>query len=294
MKQAIILGTAQFGMDYGLTNRAGQVPPAIAAAILREAKKHGVSCLDTAPAYENADNVLGALGETADFALSMKIGAQTASAASVDALRTEFERSLACLRRGRADILLLHRAHWLAGTPARGVRQWLEEEKQAGRIGAYGVSVYEPADLAPVLADGPVDWVQLPLSILDPRWWRDGHLERLRTAGIRVQLRSLLLQGLVLADPARLPPPLMPAREVLIRLDNAARRQKCSRLALALAFARAAPAQALVIGVTTVAELQACLAALQTSLALDWFAFACDDATVTDPRRWPAGIRIAA
>ncbi|MEI8081917.1 MAG: aldo/keto reductase, partial [Actinomycetes bacterium] len=47
----IVLGTAQFGMDYGLTNTGGQVSPGVANTIIDRAWERGVRWLDTAHGY---------------------------------------------------------------------------------------------------------------------------------------------------------------------------------------------------------------------------------------------------
>ena len=47
----LALGTAQFGLDYGISNTAGQVKPPEVDRILAEAKKHNIDTLDTAIAY---------------------------------------------------------------------------------------------------------------------------------------------------------------------------------------------------------------------------------------------------
>ena len=49
------LGTVQFGMHYGVSNRAGRPDESAVAAILERAVARGVGYLDTAPAYGDAE-----------------------------------------------------------------------------------------------------------------------------------------------------------------------------------------------------------------------------------------------
>ena len=51
----LILGTAQFGLPYGISNQRGQIPEAEVAAILAEAAKAGIDTLDTAAAYGSSE-----------------------------------------------------------------------------------------------------------------------------------------------------------------------------------------------------------------------------------------------
>ena len=45
----LVLGTVQFGMDYGIANRSGQVSKEESDAILRLAWERGIRRFDTAP-----------------------------------------------------------------------------------------------------------------------------------------------------------------------------------------------------------------------------------------------------
>ena len=45
------IGTAQFGLDYGITNKVGIVDQSEVRSILREASLSGVKSVDTAYAY---------------------------------------------------------------------------------------------------------------------------------------------------------------------------------------------------------------------------------------------------
>jgi len=55
----LALGTAQFGSDYGITNRSGQVDPDEAGRILSLAHECGIDCIDTARLYGDSEAVIG-------------------------------------------------------------------------------------------------------------------------------------------------------------------------------------------------------------------------------------------
>ena len=50
----IVLGTVQFGMDYGIANVSGQ-PTKSVFKILEIAWQHGIRSYDTAPSYDSED-----------------------------------------------------------------------------------------------------------------------------------------------------------------------------------------------------------------------------------------------
>ena len=54
MIKKIILGTANFGSDYGIVNKSF-IKPVVAKKILSIALKNGISNLDTAPDYKNSE-----------------------------------------------------------------------------------------------------------------------------------------------------------------------------------------------------------------------------------------------
>ena len=55
----ITLGTAQLGFEYGITNRSGCPSDEEVCRILSLAKERGITHLDTARAYGNAETRIG-------------------------------------------------------------------------------------------------------------------------------------------------------------------------------------------------------------------------------------------
>ncbi len=55
------LGTAQFGLDYGISNTGGQVGLEEAVRIAETASANGLKTIDTAHAYGSSEQVLGTI-----------------------------------------------------------------------------------------------------------------------------------------------------------------------------------------------------------------------------------------
>lgn len=55
----IALGTAQFGLDYGISNHLGKTGASEAGKILQFAWDKGIRTLDTARAYGDSEIVIG-------------------------------------------------------------------------------------------------------------------------------------------------------------------------------------------------------------------------------------------
>jgi aryl-alcohol dehydrogenase-like predicted oxidoreductase len=295
MAPQLCLGTAQFGLPYGITNAAGQVAELEVRALLAEAAEAGLTLLDTAQAYGNAEAVLGrTLPRGHGFRLISKLPAQSQSAFTTEdrvAWDQAFERS--CLRLGEPslDTLLLHSAADLRKLGGEHLREWLISLRQRGLVRRLGVSIYGPEDLDGVAPD-LLDLVQLPLSLYDQRLLADGTIARLRAQGCAVHARSLYLQGLLLNPAARWPAWVDPlSREHHARLEHLAADRGCSLLECALGFARAQQdLEAVVLGLCSRRELQQLLQAWGRICPWqegEWRTWALPDTDVLDPRRWP-------
>src|SRR5882724_8163205 len=108
----LILGGAQFGMSYGVTNACGQVPESEVRAILAHAHSARLRLVDTAAAYGTSQQVLGsALVDFPNIEIISKLPAfagESIGAADIRELQSSVLRSLELLRRGKLDALLVH------------------------------------------------------------------------------------------------------------------------------------------------------------------------------------------
>jgi len=289
------LGTAQFGMPYGVTNAAGRVAPEQAAAILRNAADGGVDLVDTAAAYGESEAVLGAiLWPRHPFRIVSKLpplALLPPHGTPAERMEGAVEGSLRRLRQDTLYGLLLHRAADLCEASGPAVLATLNALKRTGRVAKIGVSVYGAAEIDAVLERCTPDIVQLPLNALDQRLLRSGHVARLAAAGVEIHARSIFLQGVLLADPADLPDHFSPFLPVLQRFREKARASGTDPLRMALRFVSSLPAvHAAIVGVTTPAELDDIQAAFRDcgQDTADWSGYRCDDEKLVNPSLWPA------
>ena len=276
----LALGTVQFGLDYGVSNRAGEVPDDELDTILTLARKLGVDTLDTAQAYGKAETRLGSR-HTADFQLVGKL----APGIQATEVTTSVAGSLQRLARPRLDGLLLHRSQ--DASPA--LFEQLAELQRQGLVGKVGVSVYAPEELARWLAQGyPLELVQLPTNLLDQRFLRSGWLDRLQALGCEIHVRSLFLQGLLLMQPALRPDYFQAFARPLAWLDDW--HPHLSPLHKALSLIPALPqVSRFVVGVCHAHELAAIAstyAHLHPCHDDDLAALACDEPTLINPALW--------
>jgi spore coat polysaccharide biosynthesis protein SpsF (cytidylyltransferase family)/aryl-alcohol dehydrogenase-like predicted oxidoreductase len=211
----LTLGTAQLGMDYGIANRAGQPALPVAIRMVRQAVAHGVTALDTARAYGDAESVVGqaltgAWRSRVEVITKLDPLASLPQNATVNEVRAAVDdsvkRSCEALRSKTLSTLLLHRS---SHHDAWGGAAWrrLLELRDDGTIGNLGASVYEPREALDLLQDMAITHLQIPMNVLDWRWRASGFDRAVvRRPDVVVHARSALLQG-VLADS---PPSLWP------------------------------------------------------------------------------------
>ena len=296
MTPQLCLGTAQFGLAYGITNVNGQVPEAEVGQLLSQANDAGICWLDTAQAYGDAELVLGRqLPESHGFRLISKLPAQLQPefcAHDVESWDQAFYKSCQRLKVQTLDTLLMHSPADLSKPGGHYLESWLLSLRKQGLVQKIGVSIYSAEDLAGV-NPALLDLVQLPLSLYDQRMLQNGTLTRLRASGTAIHARSLYLQGLLLAPAARWP--RWVSAEVRAHqhaLEVLAEQRGCRLIELALGFAREQlDLEAVVLGVGSVEEL----AALQDAWTAtspwkdgEWRTWALQDSAVLDPRVWPS------
>lgn len=296
MTPQLCLGTAQFGLAYGITNTNGQVSEAEVGQLLFEANKAGICWLDTAQAYGNAEEVLGRqLPNAHGFHFISKLPAQPQpmfTAQDVEAWDQAFDKSCQRLGVQSLDALLLHAPADLGKPGGEYLEAWLLNLRQQGLVQRVGVSIYSAKDLDGV-NPALLDLVQLPLSLFDQRLKQDGTLARLRSQGTAIHARSIYLQGLLLTPAVEWPSWVKP--EVLAHhqaLEALAKQRHCRLIDLALGFAREqVEIEALVLGVCCkeeVSELQNAWSEISPWKVDEWKAWALQDIGMLDPRTWPS------
>ena len=108
MISKISIGTAQFGLDYGISNQRGKVPFSDAENIIELAYSRGIDKLDTASAYGKSEKVLGEIG-VKNFKITSKIPTIPSDATNInDFLFRTTESSLVDLKIDKFNCILVH------------------------------------------------------------------------------------------------------------------------------------------------------------------------------------------
>lgn len=201
----IALGTVQFGLNYGVANRGGQVSLAEAVLIVDSALSFGIDTLDTAIAYGESEQRLGEIGVAAWKIISKLPPVPEGVTHIHEWIQGELAGSIKRLNIPCLYGLLLHRSQELCGPQGEIIYDALIELKKRGKVKKIGVSIYSPDELDVLWPKYRFDLVQAPLNVIDRRLVTSGWLKRLYLSGVEVHTRSAFLQGLLLMAPIERP-----------------------------------------------------------------------------------------
>jgi len=287
------LGTAQFGFNYGITNRRGQVPLEEVSHILDLAQQEGVAVIDTAAGYGNSEEVLGkCLPKSHRFQIVTKtrrFNKETISPADAKDMAADFYRSLEKLRQKSIYGLLVHHPDDLLAENSCWLIEALNDFKRQKLVRKIGVSVYSADQIDDLLNRMEIDLIQLPISVLDQRLLMSGHLKKLKQKGVEIHARSIFLQGILLKQPVELGPYFDSAKNLLEEVHSYLKMKNITPLEGALKFVIAQKEiDCVIVGVASQGEFAEIQGAFKrpSAFELDYKRFACSDEKIVNPSYW--------
>jgi len=205
------LGTVQFGMDYGISNKFGKTPDEEVVRILSYAKKNGITTIDTASAYGHSEEILGK-NDLKQFNVVSKF-----MPSEKETIKEQLINSLNKLNLSSLYGYLAHRP--LKVLEDTGLWKILTKYKREGKIRKIGFSFNEPDELTKVIdAEFIPDLIQVPFNLMDQRF--QDHMKILKLNGCEIHTRSVFLQGLLLRDPKELDSYFDEIKKVLVNLQE--------------------------------------------------------------------------
>lgn len=263
----LVLGTVQFGLNYGINNQAGQVSQSEVKAILKVAHSNGINTLDTSSAYGNSEFILGeafAL-DVANFRIVSKYPQ------SNRCVRDVFNDSLFHLHQSKLYGYLVHHFEYYQSHS----KIWDEMccLRDEGKIEKIGFSLYTVSQLQYLLdRNVAFDILQFPYNILDRQF--DPYLRDLKRDGVEIHTRSAFLQGLFFKDVNSLGVKLLPLKSCLENIHDYCEKNELSVEQFTLNYVASNPfIDGVLIGVDSHEQLEANINALQCSIRQKDMAF---------------------
>ena len=186
------LGTAQFGVKYGINSKKKPSFKTV-KKIIHLARSLGIKNIDTAFGYGNSELILGRIG-IRDFKITTKL--PYIKKVDLSSIKKKIQKCLIRLRIRSLYALLLHDDENIK-TNFNKTIIILKKLKKIGLIKNIGVSVTNFNYLKKALSNKKVDIIQIPYNLMDQRIKNDIFIKKIRQNKIKIQIRSIFLQGLL-------------------------------------------------------------------------------------------------
>ncbi len=214
----LILGTVQFGLDYGINNQNGKMDKTEVFDILKQAHNYKIQILDTAAAYGNSESIIGDFlneNQPSPFDIITKI-----KFVENVSFETALDYSLMNLKQNKVKYLMFH-----------SYQDYIQFKDQLSTINSklkglkydyLGVSVYTNQEIEAVIADTNIQLMQVPFNLLDNELHRGKILVKAKEFGKMVHIRSVFLQGLFFMDLNKIPVKLLDLKDKINQIQEMA------------------------------------------------------------------------
>ena len=259
----LVLGTVQFGTNYGINNTSGQVPLDEVCRILEIASEAGIQALDTSSAYGESERVLGEALRRSNKPFNIVSKCPKSDLG----VRETFQKSLQNLGEDSLYGYLVHHFEFYQEHPE--IFDEMAALKQEGKIQKVGFSLYNVEQLQYLLdCNVKFDILQFPYNVFDKQF--EPYMPRLVEMGVEIHTRSAFLQGLFFKDTKTLPEKLKPLKKYLDVLHLFCKNRGISVEQLALGYVLANPnVKGALIGVDNHSQLEANLKVASVQLTDD-------------------------
>ena len=249
----IIIGTANFGMSYGIEKKKTSI--AQIKKILKYAKKVGIDTIDTAPGYNNAQKKLSQ-NKMNNWKIITTISSVPKRTKNIESYVDKiFFASLKSLKINKINTILIHSENDVLDTSkGKKIFEALNNLKKKNLIDRIGISIYDPYKISKIIDNYNIDVIQCPFNILDKRLITSGLLKKLKLNKIKLHIRSIFLQGLLLKEIKDLPSKFVNNKD-LINFNNLILKNNLTKLVACLSVLKNIDYEKIVIGVNNVEEL---------------------------------------
>lgn len=228
MLKKISIGTANFGFKYGYFNDL-KVKKNNIFKILEHAEISGVKYLDTAIDYGESQKLIGEYG-CKNFLISSKLPRYYKNSKAIDLfVNSHIEKSLNDLKINKIDTFFLHYPKDLDKNYGYKILESIQKAKKDKKINKIGFSVYQKNELLSLLKYKP-DIFQVPMNVFNQDFIDLKIFNSLKRKKIKIEARSVLLQGLLTLDKIKFNKKNIKFKPILTKWDYWVKRKKISKL----------------------------------------------------------------
>lgn len=236
MKSKLILGTVQFGLNYGINNTIGKMSEDKVFELFENAYDLGIKTLDTAEAYGNAHSVISNFHKQSKKRFNIISKYSSSNFNYPIDLVDRIQVHCSNFNVNSLEGYLFHSYNDFKMN-INNDPNILEKIKNSGLVKKVGVSVYLNDEIEDLLNFKNIDLIQLPFNLFDNEYQRREILEKAKKRNIEIHTRSVFLQGLFFKDINTLTSCLLPLKNNLSELSLILKNNNLSIESLALNYA---------------------------------------------------------
>ncbi|WP_174615538.1 aldo/keto reductase [Virgibacillus ihumii] len=288
----IIIGTAQFGMDYGVTNRHGRTTKDEVVKILRYCRQHNIHTIDTAASYGESEEIVGELITDSFFSIYSKtpyLNTGTITNRELNLVDKTFRQTLNKFKVNHIKGIFVHNANDLLVKNSNRLFQLLMDWKNTGLIKKIGVSVYDENQINKLMGNYDIDVFQIPINIYDQRLIHSNILNKMKRRNIEIHARSIFLQGVLLSSSEALPGNLKSLEPVHQKLESFLYHHGLTKLEGALKFiSQIKQLDSMVVGINNLNHITEFIEAFNNlcEKTINFHDFQVNNLNIIDPRKW--------
>jgi len=282
--QKLVLGTANFGDNYGISNKLRLSIQEVDEILNWASGK--IEELDTSEDYKGSHKAISKHAN--NFKITTKINLNQLG--SIKDLAPKVINICKEIGIEKIERVLL-RPHATDPNFTLDAIKKLEKLRLIGSIASLGLTIYETKEMDYFMGvvDFPITF-QVPLNLLNRSFQEQITSNPIRYQGFNFYVRSVFLQGLLLMNPEEIPLHLTEASESIRCLNDKLTKLGLSTLEATFALIRKQNwATGILVGVTSLDELKTNFNAFKEKREIDW-GFLQDlpypPARILDPRRW--------
>ena len=251
IKRNIIIGTAQLGENYGISNYNANYKISSRINFLDFAYQNGFRSYDTAFAYKNSHKIIGEWVHKTNYHPKIYTKIPKLNNANIEEIKSIFNLSLEQLKLQNIEGLLLHNpSDWLNNN----LRTFIEDLLKNNLINSFGLSIYSENELH---IDNNISIIQAPGNIFNQDIFTSNKIKKFYINKGEIHIRSIFIQGLLLMEQNNIPQKLDELKKPLYYLHNYANQMNIDIASLAiLCVKKLMPEAKIVIGLDNIDQVK--------------------------------------
>ena len=235
----IVLGTAQFSGNYGVTRKNSFLTKNEAHKILKTLLTKKLRHLDTSIDYENSLNKINSFNFN-NWQITTKMDPKKLDFSSEQNLYLSVENQIKLIKQNSSiktiKNLLIRNSNMILTPKGKILYKVLKKIKKNKLIINFGYSIYSFKNLEKIIINFKPDLIQCPYNVFDRRIENIKIKNILKKKKIKVQARSIFLQGVLLKKIDQLPKFFHKWKKLFLNFENLIKINKLTALSLCFNF----------------------------------------------------------